>query len=360
MSLSLKFADLAAVTRAGEWWGHKLISILCGFLLTLAMLGEGVAPHALALVTVLASLVPGAVYVSIVNDVTDIAADAAAGKPNRMAARPPAARAAAILLSLAGGLVFAWIWRHQEALLACYAAAWLSFTLYSVPPIRLKCRGFAGVVADAAGAQLFPTLTAVLAAFAAAGAAPDPAWLVAASAWALAYGIRSNLSHQLGDRDADRRANAATFAAGRSPASTERLTALAVFPVEVAGLAAVLAMLGWLLPIVALGLYAFLAVRRDRLWGLRPVLAAARSSDPILMHEYYDVFLPLALLAGTAARNPADLVVAALLLVLFRSRFLHSLTDAYRLILKPSYRHGRRIAGKAARRLGLSRRANRR
>lgn len=360
MPLTSKLARAAAVTRAGEWWGHKLISILCGFLLTLAMLGEGIAAHAAAMLILLASLVPGAAYVSILNDVTDIEADAAAGKPNRMAARTPLARAAAIALCLAGGLVFAWIWRDRPALLASYGAAWLAFTLYSVPPIRLKCRGFAGVLADGAGAQLFPTLTAVLAAFAAAGKAPDPIWTGAVSAWALAYGLRSNLSHQLGDRDADRRAGIATFAAGRSAAASERVAAVALFPVEAAGLAAILLLLGWRLPVFALGLYALLAVQRARHWNVRPALAAAGGSDQTLMQDYYDVFLPLALLAGTAARHPLDIAVAAFLILLFHARFLHTLADSRRLLVMPVYARARRLAGRSARRLGMRPRSERR
>jgi hypothetical protein len=360
MPLTSRLARFAALIRAGEWWGHKLISILCGFLLTLAMLGEGVAVHAGALLTVLASLIPGAAFVSILNDITDISADAAAGKPNRMAARTPLVRAAAIALSLSGGCVFAWIWRDQPALLASYAAAWLSFTFYSVPPIRLKCRGFAGVVADGAGAQLFPTLTAVLAAFASSGKSPDPLWIGAISIWALAYGMRSNLSHQLADRDADRRAGIATFAARRSAAASERLAAVALSPAEGAGLLAILILLGWPLPSFALGVYALLAGQRARRWNVRPALLAAGGSDQILMHDYYDVFLPLALLAGTAVRHPLDLAVAAILILLFHARFLQTLADARLLLARPVYAQGRRLAARAARRLGMRPRSERR
>jgi hypothetical protein len=353
MSVRAGLRKVAAVIRAGEWWGHKLVSILCGFLLTLAMLGEAVAPHALALLVVLAAMIPGAAYVSIVNDVTDIGADAAAGKANRMAGQPRAVRAFALALSIAVGLCFAWIWRDQTALLACYAAAWLSFTLYSVAPVRLKQRGFAGVLADGAGAQLFPTLTAGLAAFAAAGATPDPLWLGALALWALAYGIRGNLAHQLGDRSADRRAQVATFAARRPRISTERVAARIVFPLELAGLATMLALLGWLPPILALALYAMLAARRARRWGVTLVVAAPDHAYQIVMHEYYDVFLPLALLAGTAMHDPADLAVAAFLLLLFRRRFLQSSRDARLLVARPILRAARRIAGRAARAAGL-------
>jgi len=360
MPLTSRLARAAAMIRAGEWWGHKLISILCGFLLTLAMLGEGVAVHASALLTLLASLIPGAAFVSILNDITDISADAAAAKPNRMAARTPLVRAAAIALTVAGGLVFAWIWRDQPALLASYAAAWLSFTFYSVPPIRLKCRGFAGVLADGAGAQLFPTLTAVLTAFAATERAPDPLWIAAISLWALAYGMRSNLSHQLGDRDADLRADVATFAARRTPAASEQVAAVALFPLEAAGLLAILILLGWPLPSFALAVYALLAGQRARRWNVRPALVAAGGSDQILMHDYYDVFLPLALLAGTAVGHPLDLAVAAILILLFHARFLHTLADARLLLVKPVYATGRRLAGRTARRLGMRPRSERR
>ena len=356
MPVPSSLGRVAEVARAGEWWGHKLVSILCGFLLTLAMLGEAIAPHAIALVIVLAALVPGAAYVSIVNDVTDIAVDAAAGKPNRMAGRTPRVRAAAILASLSGGLVFAWIWRGEPALLACYAAAWLAFTFYSVPPIRLKGRGFAGVVADGAGAQLFPTLTAAVAAFAAAGAAPDPLWLAALGLWALGYGLRGNLCHQLGDREADLRSGVTTFAAGRHGAAAERLAVLAAFAAELAGLAVVLALLGWLLPIVGLALYGWLALQRAREWGVQSVVVAGAPGSHIVLQEYYDVFLPLALLAGTSTRHPADLAIAALLLLLFRQRFLQSWTAGRLLIMRPLFAWARRAAGRAARLAGIRRR----
>jgi len=42
-----------------------------------------------------------------------------------------------------------------------YLASWSVFTLYSLPPVRLKKRGVSGCWADASGAHLFPTLLAV-------------------------------------------------------------------------------------------------------------------------------------------------------------------------------------------------------
>ena len=62
----------------------------------------------------------------------------------------------AVGLPVAAGLAVAWHWRGDPLLLGCYLAAWTAFTLYSVPPFRLKVRGLAGLVADAAGRSPLP------------------------------------------------------------------------------------------------------------------------------------------------------------------------------------------------------------
>src|SRR5437868_10374130 len=82
-----------------------------------------------SLLTLLFALVPGAAYVSLINDFTDRAEDLAAGKVNRLAGRSPGAIFILLAIPIALGAVFVIAWRDDPLLLLLYLAAWLCFTL---------------------------------------------------------------------------------------------------------------------------------------------------------------------------------------------------------------------------------------
>ncbi len=322
---------LRAIPRAGEWWEYKLLPILAVFYGTALHLGVSLTSLWPAALIFLGAVVPGAAYVSIVNDLADRDEDAAAGKPNRMAGRP--AWQAVLLVALPGsaGLAFAWHWRGDAPLLLAYLAAWTAFSLYSLPPVRLKARGLAGVLADASGAHLFPSLLAALLVFRHAGVAPGALWLTAVALWAASYGVRGILWHQLADLDADRLAGVRTFAQRRGPAMLALLARWLVFPLEIAGLAVLLWLVASPLPLLALAFYLFLVQRRVAVWEMRAVLVQPRPRYLILMVDYYDVLLPLALLAAAAVAHPLDIAVIAVHLLLFPKRASTVFHDAWRL-----------------------------
>lgn len=325
-------AGVAGTIRAGEWWHYKLVPILAAFVATLVMLRAPVAPAWAEAAALLFAIAAGAVFVSLLNDITDVEEDARAGKANRMAARPMVFRIVALSAPVAVGILFLFLWRDDPALAGAYLAAWVAFTLYSVPPFRLKVRGAAGVLADACGAHLFPTLVAMLVAFRAAERPVDPLWLAAGGAWALGYGVRGILWHQLSDRPNDRVAGVHTFAERHSPRLAIRIGLWAAWPLEAAGLAVLLWSSGTLLPIWFLGGYLLLVLWRVHSWKMTAVIVAPKPDYLILMHEYYDVFLPLALLIASSARHPQDLVVLAVYLALFPRRPLHTSGDIGKLI----------------------------
>jgi 4-hydroxybenzoate polyprenyltransferase len=326
---------VAAAVRSGEWWDHKLVPLLAAFYASALHAGAAIADMWPTALVFLLSLLPGAAYVSISNDIFDIADDAAAEKPNRMAALSPAARAGLMAGSLACGLPFFWYWRSDPAPLACYAAAWIAFTLYSVPPARLKARGVFGLCADAAGAHFFPTLLAATAVFAAAGRPTPAGWLVAIGCWSLALGCRGILWHQLLDRDRDERSGIGTFAVRRSAAAA-RLAA-PIFAAELAALAAILILMGSLLPVFAALYYVLLVHRRQRIWGLGTVIAAPRADYRLWMDDYYGVLLPVSVLAASALSHAADLILLAAHLLLFPRRPLETVRDSWILIAVPLF-----------------------
>ncbi len=322
---------LAAAMRAGEWWEYKIAPILAIFYATSLLAGASLLSLAPSLLLLIAALVPGAVYVSVLNDLTDRAEDGKAGKANRMAGAPAWLASLAIGPAIAAGLAVAWHWRGDPPLLACYLAAWIAFTLYSLPPFRLKTRGLAGLAADAGGAHLFPTLVAVLLAFRAAGAPIDPAWLSAVGLWAFAHGLRGILWHQLLDSEADEAAGVRTFVQRVPRARAVALGHYLAWPAELAALTFLLWKLGLAGPPVALLLYALLVRQRLAIFRMRAVVVEPQPRYLLLMQEYYLLFLPLALLVEAALRSPADAFVIVVHLILFPIGAATAVRDAWKL-----------------------------
>ena len=296
------------MARITEWWDYKLVPIVSIFYATAVVEDVSVAAMWPALVALMCAIVPCAAYVSFVNDVTDRADDRRAGKANRLADKSPPVLALLLAVPLSVGAVFSFLWRDDPPLVAAYLCAWAAFSLYSVPPFRLKGRGILGVVADASGAHFFPSLVAAFLALRAAGRPIDPFWIGAVAAWGLGCGLRGILWHQLNDIAYDRKAAVRTFVLRHSRRAAMGVAGWIALPLEAAGLAVMFWRMQSLGPLVFLLLYA--ASRRcggargrsgrDR--GARA--SAIRCSDRSITAP-----VPLGILISSALRHPIDGVV---------------------------------------------------
>jgi hypothetical protein len=324
---------LTEVIRAGEWWEYKLVPIFAAFYGTALTLNVPVAALWPAALMTLLALVPGAAYVSVINDVTDRADDLAAGKANRVAGRSRLGITSFVAIPVLCGLAFSYVWRGDHVLLSLYLAAWLAFSLYSLPPFRFKARGILGVLCDASGAHLFPTLVAVMLAYRGAMRPPETPWLIAVGVWSLTQGLRGILWHQLTDLAHDRKAGVHTFAE-RHARAAEVLGTWIVFPLELLSLGVMLWRMRTPLPLAFLGIYAYLTFERMRHWPINAVVVKPKPRFLIVMQDYYAVFLPVALLIAARAW-----IVLAAHLTLFPVRpfqTLHDITKMIRQHLYPS------------------------
>lgn len=325
------FERLGHLARAGQWWDYKLAPIFAAFYASALVLQAPVSSLGWALAQLLLAMIPGAAYVSLINDLTDEADDRAAGKPNRMAGRSPAGKVFLIALPVTAGLVFAWLWRDDPLLLCCYLGAWAAFSLYSLPPVRLKARGGLGLLADAAGAHMFPALVAAALAAHVADRPAGAVWLSAIAIWSLAYGVRGILWHQIGDAENDERSGVATFVQRRSATFAGRLGLWIVFPVELMALAVLMWRLDSGFVVVGVGAYALFCWARIRWLEVRPAVVQPGGAYFLVGHLYYDLLLPLSLLLAYAADSPGALWLVLLQLALFPGRVL-AMTDELRLI----------------------------
>ena len=300
---------LLAPARAREWWEHKFAPILGTAYATACFADASVMDVADTLLVVLLALLPGAVFVSVVNDLTDRDDDRRAGKPDRLAGHSARTWLAVVAAAvLAGFAIGAAAWHDEPAALVLYSMAWVAFALYSVPPFRLKARGAGGVLADAVGAHVCPHLLIAVVVFAAVDRPDDARWLVAVGAWALAWGVRGALWHQLSDAEQDARAGIRTYAIAH-PRWARRLGAWFAFPVELAAFGVLLVLAEAPLAVLAVPAYVLLEAERVKRWGITVVVVEPAPNYRIAMHDFYVAFFPLAFLATAALRDPSDAIV---------------------------------------------------
>ena len=316
--------DLISLIRADQWWEYKLVPILSTFYATALVLHVAVSSLWAGALLLLLAVVAAAAYASVINDVTDRADDAAAGKRNRVAGRSRSMIATLIAVTVGAGFLFAWLWRDDARLLLCYLATWLAFSLYSLPPFRFKGRGAVGVLCDAAGEQLFPTLVALFLACRGAQRTASGAWVASVAIWALAYGLRGIVWHQLTDVDNDRAAGVRTFAR-RHPRAGPLIGTFVAFPLELGALAAMLWQIGGAWPPAFLVLYVLYAVRSARRWQTAPVIVVPKPRFFIVLHQFYSDLFPVALLITASVRDWRDLVVLAAHLLLFPRQVVHAI-----------------------------------
>jgi len=316
------------VARPGEWWDHKLAPLLGVAYATALYAGAALTDLAATLILVLVALAPGAVYVSVLNDLSDLEADRRVGKRNRLEGRSPVIGFVLMATAIAIGFgVACAAWLDDPLTLAFYGAAWLSFTAYSAPPLRLKERGLAGALADAAGAHLFPCLFAASAVLDAAGEGVDGTWLAVVGAWSFALGIRGALLHQFTDAASDVRGGIRTFAVAR-PRAARILGAYLAFPIELCALVGLVVLAGAWPAIVLLVFYAARERRRSRKWASSLVAVVPTERYRVALQGYYVSLFPIGILAAAVVHHPEDVLVLGVHVALFPLTIVGLFRDA--------------------------------
>ncbi|RZK24565.1 MAG: hypothetical protein EOO43_07425, partial [Flavobacterium sp.] len=257
--------------RSQEWWTYKLPPLLAIGYATCSFSSTPLFKISAQLLIILISLVAGAIYVSVINDITDLEEDLASGKSNRIQNIPPKYRWLIPSLCLLIGLVFEYYFYPD--LLSCllYLCSWIVFSLYSIKPFRLKNRGIFGVLADACGSHLFTSLLMVANVSYHTNQNINWWWFSAIGFWALCFGLRGILWHQFADRDNDISVNLNTYASKIKPENFV-IKSRIIFLIEIIALFFILYQLRSISVLVGLVIYVFLVVARFKLYKSRVIL----------------------------------------------------------------------------------------
>ena len=330
--------------RADCWWEHKLSPILATIYAT-AALSRIPFPSLWPVVALaLLALIICASYVSVLNDLTDAKDDQASGKPSRWPRESSIVPALLLAACVAAGSGFLIVWRKDTLLFCAYLLCWLAFTLYSAPPFRLKTRGILGVLADASGAHLFPTLFAVLLVYHWNRTVAPAEWTIFISLWSFAAGVRGILWHQLEDADNDRKIGLRTFACLHGTKAAESLGRF-TFLIESGAFAAMLWLTHNALAALLLVLYGLFALIRWRLLGISLAVCKPGQASRMAMAEYYIVLYPLAYLLTASWQQPSVLFLLLLHGVLFSRKGLYLVHEGIAMLRMPKLGAGPKTAG---------------
>lgn len=322
-------------TRYGEWWEYKMVPLLGVAYITIISLHEPLKIALPRIALLLGALIVGAVYVSVINDLTDIKEDGLAGKRNSMANLSPILRVIIVVFCLLLGSLFIFLIYPDIQSMIYQLLSYVVFTLYSVKPIRLKSRGFWGVLCDASGAHLFPSLllsTNLLFYF---QSSTNLFLIISIGIWALMYGLRGILWHQFFDRENDIKSGTNTFAVNTDPIKFKIYERL-IFTTEVIALAVMLYQVFNFQILLGISFYLFLVLARRFVLGYQIsfILTPKNKGYQLLMNDYYFVFMPLSMLIALALSNRYGWVAILIHIILFPQHILIAIKDFFLIIKK--------------------------
>lgn len=326
-----------AFTRSSDWWEPK-VSLMIGLGLMICYTYFEAMSLAIVgfLLQLLLALVAGAVYVSLINDYTDLEEDRLAGKSNRLQKMSSLKRKGLLGFSVAIIFLFIYLLREYPVGLGFFIASKVSYTMYSFRPLRLKDRGIWGVLADACGAHVLPTLGIV--AFLAEYFTGSIDWVAMGvfGVWSFLYGIRGILSHQYLDRDHDLVTGGKTFACHFPREKIIQVEGIFVIA-EIFSFAALIFYFGLYSLLIALLIYLCYVWVIGRFTVHSFVLIIQSDVQPnwnILMAAYYQLAVPVTLMGHLLYYNSWFLLALVFFIMLFPNEWIKNL-QMIRALLKP-------------------------
>lgn len=311
-----------------EWWEFKLSPLLAVFYATAVITNTPLLDNWVLPLLLLLSLAVGAIYVSVINDLSDIETDQLAGKTNRFANKSFAFKTLVLSICLMTGILTNYFWFKTNWLVGgFYLAAWIAYTLYSIPPFRFKNKGFLGVLGDATGAHFFPYLFVVSATFNWIGTPLNLVWLITVGIWALSCGLRGILWHQVQDYQSDLKSKVNTFVTKNSKSTACLIGERIIFPIELISFILLLIISQNIFGVIFLVFYFGLIWSRSMVWDLNIVIIAPHPNYQIIMNDFYAACYPLSILLLAALAHPNDLLIGLLHFSLFPKTIISMTRD---------------------------------
>ncbi len=312
-------SDRLGFIRFYAWWNYKLpplFGIAFFFILYNGLpFGESLKRLAVLIVCMIGT----AGFGHYLNDLFDIETDHLSGKKNISAQHSPARKVFTLMVLLITGLMPWFIFFDAGTIHLLVMAVFILFALYSVPPVRLKDRGFPGIFSDALYAHAIPSVIVSLAMLEGSEMNDKMQILVLmVFAWQFFVGFRNIAFHQFEDYEQDRLGGAKTWALSLGAEKIKKLSLNCIYPAEaVSHLAFLFALLhvsvlagALLIVLIILRLYVYLFIyEKGYLADWKNYFSFVNNSN--------EEDIPLALLVCLTLANPWFVLILALYCVLF-------------------------------------------
>ncbi|MEH2236059.1 tetratricopeptide repeat protein [Nostoc sp.] len=331
------FSSFSKIIRGGDWWLYKLPPLLAIAYAEILLMNFPVIQLILTVLALLFSISSVAAYGHIVNDIFDIEVDQRVGKNNSMAQFSSWQRLLLCILFAVTGFVLPTLMNFGTLAIILLGINYLLPTLYSAPPLRLKEKGIWGIISDAAGAHAIPTLF-VATTFLHLSASPQPQSIIltiAATAWSFCAGIRGIILHQLWDRENDLKSDVKTLVTKLNVEKVRFWISYIIFPTEILLLSLLVLVISRFAPILLLFFILYLL---SKTINIKLGLANAFDTAPIRkvnipLHDFNEVWLPLALITLLSIREPFFFILLLLHIILFYPSIKQRTTDLFQLIV---------------------------
>lgn len=275
-----------------------------------------------------------AAYAYTLNDWSDIEKDAAAGKPNAMAALSNSNRVILLAAFFALAVTPWFFFPYTPLTIGLLILELVLFALYSFPPFRLKEKPILGILTDTSYAHVLPCLLAALTFQAIAHKyyhqKIDFFFLSFGTFlcfWQVSLGIRNILLHQQQDYYNDLQSATVTFATSYPKLANGTLKLMLV--AEVIGFIALTDSLGKLM--IGIGIAFALHLATVYVNNKQLHFGTLRQNAYILLDDFYYKWLALPVLVYLCISDIRFVVLLALHILLFDN----AIKDAVKRIAKP-------------------------
>lgn len=321
----LVMKSLCKLARTDNWLQSKIPPLL-SIAFAGILIGDVASKEAYLLIAnICISIFSVAVYGHLINDIFDAEEDRFNHKENLVSSLPPFARLLLCLITIITGFSPLILQKYGALPTLLLVINYILPTIYSAPPFSLKRRGVAGILMDSLGAHAIPTLFITSLFLASVEFSPiiQFLFLLSTFAWSFFLGLRGIITHQVADRQNDMAANVVTFGGSRNPKSLRRLVLHHLLPIEFAAIIVFSSILVWYYPLISVAILLYLALEYAKIkkgWKL-PLfyqhLPEREDYIPFLNNEFYELWLPCALLITMVSSDLSFLFLAGIYLVLF-------------------------------------------
>ena len=317
------------IGRFDQWWLYKVPMLLSIALLCLIKSSSQLLEIWPLLSSILLLLLVGGIYAYILNDASDTMEDMASKKPNFFIGKTTILPWILALSCYGVSLIMMLFWNLPWPLIALHTLNYVVFVFYSLRPIRGKERGYMGIILGALGDACLPSLFILGFCAYALKISFGLELYIGLGLWSLALGVKYMTWHQLMDKDRDVKNGISTFVSRQESGTESSLVYACWWPLELIIFALFIVKFSSLILWIALIVQVSFELLRRLCMGRPIVILFDKKHHTIILQEFYELFLPIALITILTYQDTTYWILFILFNLVFLPKILRFLSEIH-------------------------------